>query len=292
MISIVVISKNESGIDGTLADITAQARELDEPSELIVVDASGDRLNYLRERHSGTVRWEPFVPPPGVSVSIPHQRNSGVRSSTGEIIVFTDAGCRPEPGWLKKLIYLLYHGEQVTAGPAVTVSHIPGLYNNSMELARSSEYLSECPTINMAFHREVFDAVGGFDEKFSYGSDIDFSWRLVNAGYRIRSVPEAVVIRQDLGSWRRQLRRSYHYGRARARLYGKHRARIRKILRTDPIVVIYPAFLLGLPLMIVFPLYPALLLIPAWRNRSLGAVRVLTDHLAFGAGILTELALR
>jgi glycosyltransferase involved in cell wall biosynthesis len=292
MISIVIISKNEPAIDSTLADIAVQTQELDEPAEVIVIDASGDRLNYLRERYAGTVRWESFVPPPGVSVSIPHQRNSGVRSSTGEIVVFTDAGCRPEPGWLKNLVYPLYRGEQVTAGPAVTVAHTPGLYNNSMEVARSSEYLKECPTINMAFHREVFDAIGGFDEKFSYGSDIDFSWRLVDAGYRIRSVPEAVVIRQDLGSWRRQLRRSYSYGRARARLYGKHRARMRKILRTDPIIVIYPAFLLGLPLMFVFPFYPALLLIPAWRNRSVGAVRVLTDHLAFGAGILAELALR
>jgi GT2 family glycosyltransferase len=292
MISIVIISKNEPGIDSTLADIAIQTRELDESSEIIVIDASYDRLNYIRERHEGTVRWEPFVPPPGVSVSIPHQRNSGVRSSAGEIIVFIDAGCRPEPGWLKNLIYPLSRGEQVAAGPAVTVSHEPGLYNHTMNLVHSSKYLSECPTINMAFRREAFDAVGEFDERFSYGSDVDFSWRLINAGYRIRSVPEAVIIRQDMGSWRRQLRRSYFYGRARARLYGKHRTRMRKILRTDPIVVIYPAFLLGLPLMIIFPFYPALLLIPAWRNRSLGVIRVLTDHLAFGAGVLAELALR
>jgi cellulose synthase/poly-beta-1,6-N-acetylglucosamine synthase-like glycosyltransferase len=292
MISIVVINKNEPGIDSTLTDIIIQARELEESSEVIVIDASGDRLNYIRERHEGSVRWEPFLSPPGVSVTIPHQRNTGVRSSTGEIIVFTDAGCRPGPGWLRSLIDPLFCDEQVTAGRAVTTSHTPGLYGNAMELVGSSDYLSECPTINMAFHREAFDAIGGFDEKFSYGSDIDFSWRLVNAGYRIRSVPEAVVIRQDLGSWRRQVRRSYAYGRARARLYGKHRARIRHILRTDPIVVVYPAFLLGLPLTIVFPFYPALLLIPAWRNRSLGAARVLLDHLVFGAGVLAELALR
>lgn len=292
MISIVVISKNEPGIDSTLSDIAIQARELDESSEIIVIDASGNRLNYIRERHEGTVRWEPFQPPPGVSVSIPHQRNAGVRSSTGEIIVFTDAGCRPQPGWLKKLTDPIFRGEQVTAGPAVTASHAPGLYDRAIGVADSSDYLSECPTINMAFHRQVFDAIDGFDERFSYGSDIDFSWRLVDAGYRIRSVPEAVIIRQDLGSWRRQLRRSYSYGRARARLYEKHRTRMRKIMRTDPIVVVYPAFLLGLPLAVIFPFYPALLLIPAWRNRSLGAARVLTDHLAFGAGVLAELALR
>jgi hypothetical protein len=57
-------------------------------------------------------------------------------------------------------------------------------------------------------------------------------------------------------------------------------------------VVVYPVFLLGLPLTLVFPLYPALLLIPAWRNRSHGAVSVLIDHLSFGAGVLKETIFR
>ena len=289
MISIVIISKDEPGIDDTLTDIAAQVRELEESSEIIVVDASEDRLELIRHRHEPAVRWEQFRPPPGVGVSIPHQRNVGVRMAEGEIIVFTDAGCRPEPGWLKYLIYPLYHGEQVTAGLALTAAGDPGLYGRATEVARSSRYLTECPTINLAFRREAFDAIGGFDERFAYGSDVDFSWRLIDAGYCIRSVPGAVVLRDDWGTWRRQLRRSYVYGRARARLYRKHRPRVRHILRTDPTVVVYPVFLLGLPLTAIFPLYPALLLIPAWRNRSLGAARVVANHLTAGAGVLAEM---
>jgi hypothetical protein len=80
------------------------------------------------------------------------------------------------------------------------------------------------------------------------------------------------------------------YGKARTRLYRKHRARIRHIIRKDPVVVVYPAFLIGLPLTLIFPFYPALLLIPAWRNRSHGPLRVLVDHLLYGAGVLAELA--
>lgn len=289
MISIIVISKDEPGIDGSLVDIAAQAGALDEPFEIIVVDASEGRLDLIRRRHEPAVRWEQFRPLSGVSVSIPHQRNTGVCMSSGNIIVFTDAGCRPEPGWLRHLVCPLYQGERVTTGLTVTAPGDPRLYDQAIELAHSSRYLTECPTINLAFHREAFDAIGGFDERFAYGSDVDFSWRLVDAGYRIRSVPEAVVRRQDWGTWRRQLRRSYAYGRARARLYRKHRARMCLILRTDPTIVVYPAFLLGLPLTVIFPLYPALLLIPAWRNRSMGAARVVADHLTFGAGVLAEL---
>ena len=135
--------------------------------------------------------------------------------------------------------------------------------------------------------RDAFDAVGGFDERFEYGSDIDFSWRLVGAGLRIRSAPGAVV-EHDWGSRRRRLRRAYFYGRARARLYAKHRRRLATAWRADPMVLVYPTFLLGLPLTLRFPLYPALLAVPAWRNRADGPLRVLADHLAFGAGVLSQ----
>jgi hypothetical protein len=57
-------------------------------------------------------------------------------------------------------------------------------------------------------------------------------------------------------------------------------------------VLVYPAFLLGLPLTARFPLYPALLVVPAIRNRRQGALRVLSDHLAYGAGVLIQVARR
>ena len=88
------------------------------------------------------------------------------------------------------------------------------------------------------------------------------------------------------------MRRSFLYGRARARLYRKHRGRLRSAWRTDPMVLVYPLFLMGLPLTRRFPLYPALLIVPAWRNRSDGPLRVLADHLLFGAGVLAEVARR
>jgi glycosyltransferase involved in cell wall biosynthesis len=287
MISIVIISKDEASLDDTLADVSSQASSLTEPWEIVVIDASDGRLDYIRRRHEPAVRWVPFEPRPTVRVSIPHQRNAGVRAALGDIIVFTDAGCRLGAGWLAYLVAPLRREESVTAGMTIP-EHGHGLYCFRKQEAGVSQYLTDSATLNLAFQREAFDTVGGFDEVFAYGSDTDFCWRLTDAGYRIRYIPEAVV-RHDYGTWRRQLRRSYVYGVARARLYRKHRARLWHVIRDDPIVVVYPLFLLGLPLTLIFPFYPALLLIPAWRNRSRGAVRTLMDHLSFGAGVLAEL---
>jgi cellulose synthase/poly-beta-1,6-N-acetylglucosamine synthase-like glycosyltransferase len=290
MISVVVISKDEPAVGDTLTALRDQAAGMAEPCEILVIDASDGRLDHIRDAQRPPVRWLAFQRPPGAGVTIPHQRNAGVRAAAGDVIVFTDAGCYPDDGWLARLTAPLRAGEDVTAGPALAVARDFDPYAGAAaRQAEAGSCLRECPTINMAFRREAFDAVGGFDESFAYGSDIDFSWRLTDAGYRIRAVPDA-VIRSDWGTWRRQLRRAYGYGKARTRLYRKHRARRRRVLRDDPMVVVYPVFLLGLPLTLVFPLYPALLLIPAWRNRSLGAVKVLADHLAYGAGVLAELA--
>jgi glycosyltransferase involved in cell wall biosynthesis len=291
VISVVVISKDEASLDETLTAVAAQAAALDLPAELVVVDASQGRLDHIRARHQARVRWIDFEAPPGVEVSIPHQRNAGVAAAGGETIVFTDAGCHPEPGWLAALVGPVRQGEQLAVGLTLALPGRAGLYDRMARQTLQSPYVTECSTINLAFRRTVFDAVGGFDQDFAYGSDVDFSWRVVDAGYRIRSVPGAVV-RHDWGTSRRQLRRSYVYGRARARLYRKHPGRLRHVLRRDPMVIVYPAFLLGLPLTFVFPGYLALLLIPAWRNRADGVVRVLVDHLCYGAGILAELIAR
>ena len=291
MISIVIISKDEAGLDDTLNDVAGQASSLPEPCETVVVDASSRRLDYIRQRHASTVRWLGFQPPPGVRISIPHQRNAGVREARGDIIVFTDAGCRPQPGWLESLIAPLRQDECVVAGATMDPSG-EGRWEFAAEDISEGTYLREAGTINFAFRREVFDATGGFDENFEYGSDMDFSWRLTDIGYRILSVPGAVV-EHDWGTPQRNRRRCYAYGKARVRLYRKHRGRVRRIMRNDPMCVIYPLFLLGLPVTLVFPLYPLLLLIPAWRYRSrgmVGAVRVQIDYVTYGAGVLSELA--
>jgi len=294
LISIIVISKDEPSLRATLFGVCRQAEglgaqaspESDSLVEVIVVDASDGRLDWIG-REFPEVQWRSFRSQ-GVSVTIPHQRNEGMRAAAGDVVVFTDAGCVPDTGWLERLTAPIVAGEEeATAG----LTRGSGAWAELYAPLRTEmpAYLDEAPTINLALSRHVIEKVGEFDESFEYGSDIDYSWRIIAAGFAIRAVPGAVVT-HDWGSRRRQVRRSYRYGKARARLHRKHRTGLRELVRREPVLVFYPAFLIGLPLSFAFPPYLLLLALPLWRARRSRPLLIVVDHLLFGAGALREFA--
>jgi cellulose synthase/poly-beta-1,6-N-acetylglucosamine synthase-like glycosyltransferase len=286
-VSLVVVSKDEPTLGDTLVELAEQrSGGID---EVIVVDASRGRLDAIRVEHPW-VRWLDFTPPAGARVTIPHQRNVGLREAKGDIVVFTDCGCIPSDGWIERLLAPIVDGpEAITAGPARADGPSPWAALPE-DPYQGPTYVAQCATINMALRRDVAETVGGFDESFEYGSDVDFSWRAVDAGYRIRWVPDAVV-RHEWGSNRRQLKRAYVYGAARVRLYRKHRDRLPRVIIDDPVPVFYPLFLLGLPLTLRYRWYPALLLVGLWRNRANPSpARSVVDHLAHAVGVLAEIS--
>ena len=279
-VSVVIISKKEQGLSETLNSI--EASPIGESCEVVVVDASQGSLSAIRDAHP-RIRWIDFPPIPNRSVTIPHQRNMGVASAKGEIIAYTDAGCVPEAEWLERLIQPIIDGdEEFVAGPVkLDGSPYPPISRGA--------YVSECPTINVAFKKSVWTTLGGFDESFLYGSDIDFSWRAVQSGIRIRWVEDAVVS-HDWGSWRRQLRRSYVYGVAKTKLYRKHPGRWKALFTTDPGPLAYACALLGAPLGIIFPSYFLILAIPLWRNRrSEQPLLAVLNGFVFSIGAMIEL---
>ncbi len=288
-ISIIVLSKDEEALADTL-DALASHLSIGEiwdshDVEVMVVDASQGRLDHIA-RANPSVRWIDFTPPPGVRVSIPHQRNAGIHAALGEIIVFTDAGCIPAEDWLARLLMpIIAEGEWVTCGP---MSLSDNVYSPERG-APVPRYVGEAPTANLAFRRELLESVEGFDENFEYGSDVDFTWRLTDHGTRIRYVADAIVD-HDWGTFRRQLKRSRQYGQARIRLYRKHRGRQRDLFVHDPVPVLYPLFILGLPLALRYRSYLLLVAVPLWRARKRPyPFRVVACHFAEGIGSLKEL---
>jgi len=183
---------------------------------------------------------------------------------------------------------ILDEGEFACCGPARAIGK--SVYSGVHWWGKADkDYVLMAPTINLAFRRETFEAVGGFDESFGSAEDIDFTWRLNDCGYRLRWVQDAVV-QHDWGTPARQVRRAFFYGKGGCRLLRKHPHRIREATKQNSVPILYAIFLLGLPLMLKWKWYPLLLLWPIWRHRN-EELRwlVLLDHLAMGAGVLHEL---
>jgi len=284
-VSIVIINKNDRLIADTLQALQTVRKPL--PCEVVVVDASEGRLDDIAQQFPGVV-WIPFASKTGRRFTIPEQRNTGVASATGDLIAFTDASCIPNEDWLEKLLAPILSGEErLVAGS--TISRGAGtIHDQNRDLRAGQKYLTECPTINLAFSREAFEKIGGFDERFDYGSDVDFSWRATDLGYKVRYVPEAIVA-HDWGKTSDDAKRAYRYGIARARLYKKHPHRYKQLFGHDITVLIYPLFILGLPLTFWFWPYPFLVIIPLLRNIRQQPFKVLIKHLIYGAGSLREL---
>jgi cellulose synthase/poly-beta-1,6-N-acetylglucosamine synthase-like glycosyltransferase len=287
-VSVVIVNKNERMLSDTLDALEASVGHTID--EVLVVDASSGALDDIRVSHEWA-RWIDYTQPEGLGITIAHQRNLGVREAIGDVIVFTDSGCLPEEGWLERLLTpILSGGETVSCGPAKALgkSVYSGAHGSSRVV--NVDYVPMAATINLAFRRQAFDAVGGFDETFGSAEDIDFTWRLNDCGFRIRWVQDAVV-GHDYGTPTRQLRRAYFYGKGECRLLRKHYHRIGEAATQNSVPIVYALFLLGLPLTVKWRWYPLLLLWPIWRLRNEEVSwLVLLDHIVMGAGVLHELA--
>ncbi len=76
-------------------------------------------------------------------------------------------------------------------------------------------------SFNMGIRRDVYQQLGGFT-KMRFGEDIDFSYRIVEAGYRPRLFPDAWVWHKRRTDFRKFFRQVYNSGIARINLEKRH----------------------------------------------------------------------
>lgn len=74
---------------------------------------------------------------------------------------------------------------------------------------------------NMGIRRNVYQQLGGFS-KMRFGEDIDFSYRIVEAGFKTRLLPAAWVWHKRRTDFRKFFRQVYNSGIARINLEKRH----------------------------------------------------------------------
>jgi GT2 family glycosyltransferase len=205
------------------------------PAETIVVDQS-DRSNAILQtrqmRGSNPVRYIRMN-----SIGLARARNEGVRAASYDVLAFIDDDMYVAHHWLESLIgALAQSGEnsvvtgQVRSGNAET----PGGFAPSTKTDHAREIYEGRPSRdvlwagNMAMWRSAVVSVGKFDERLGAGSrfpsseDNDYGFRLLEAGFRILYVPEALVYHRAWRSDRDYLRLRWSYGRGQGAYYAKY----------------------------------------------------------------------
>ena len=129
-------------------------------------------------------------------------RNFGVKQSQGEIIVFTDSDCIPDPDWLDKLTAPLAQPE-VAGSKGVYRTRQKGLiarfcqkeFEERYRHLSQYQYIDFVDSYSAAFRKDAFYSVGGFDTEFPLpnNEDVELSYKLASRGYKMVFVPDAAV---------------------------------------------------------------------------------------------------
>lgn len=286
MISIIIIVKNDLGISDTLNKLSAINKP--EKTEIIVVDASNGTLSKIKIKYPN-IKWINYINHNSKKITIPEQRNVGIKNAKGEKIVFIDANCIPEDQWLNKLYNtFVKDNEFVVAGQAKQYDG-KEYFNNEIV---KTKYINQCPTINVMINKHIFKVIGLFDERYNYGSDVDFSWRVIEKNYKIRYVKDAIVY-HNWGNLKINLKRAFRYGEARARLYKLRKERVSYILQRDSTLVFYIFYIILFIIILFFPIYFILyfliLFILIIKNIQKKPFQVIGFNFIFAIGAIKEI---
>lgn len=197
-------------------------------AELIVVDDGSEdgTLEVVRRYESAGVRLV-ACEHGGLSAA----RNAGAAAARGEIFAYTDDDCEVDVEWLEWIARAYACGDfAAVGGPNLSpvaqneeealLASVPGAPSQVMLDDCEAEHVPGC---NLTVRREAFEAIGGFRVKYRVaGDDVDFCWRLLEAGYRIGYQPAAVVWHHRRATFWRYLKQQLGYGRAEALLMEDH----------------------------------------------------------------------
>ncbi|MEW6067173.1 MAG: glycosyltransferase [Nitrospirota bacterium] len=135
-------------------------------------------IKYIRNKHAGPAAT----------------RNYGVKHSKGKLLCFIDDDSIPEKTWLSEMANSFNKGKNtaIVSGLILSYDRVNKLPLLLEKAAYSGKHWATC---NICYRRDVFEALGGFDETFPESSweDNDLGIRARWAGYAHVYNKQAIV---------------------------------------------------------------------------------------------------
>jgi glycosyltransferase involved in cell wall biosynthesis len=144
-------------------------------------------------------------------------RNICLEHARGPLVLFTDDDCEVSQAWIERIVryFLRFPDVGQINGSVVPGPHDPQL--GFIPTYQVSTLVRICGprnkrraggiSANVAYRREVLQAVGPFDEVLCAGGELytyedgDMTYRMLKAGYAVLNVPDAMVIHFGFRNW-------------------------------------------------------------------------------------------
>lgn len=206
-VSVVVTVLNEGPALARLVDdLVPQLRDGD---ELVIVDG-GSTDGSLEALPAHPRVWVEVVPGAGISAG----RNRGIRLAHNDVVVCTDAGCVPDPGFLDafRRAFAVDDPPVLVSGVYTALARTPleraqalACYPQPDEVRRPTRFVRAYTKVFgtgfdprfaigrcVAFTRTAWKAAGGFPEHLQTGEDVSFGLAVAEFG-RVDAAPDAHV---------------------------------------------------------------------------------------------------
>lgn len=245
-------------------------QQTDHPWELVVVD-DGSRTPLTDDVLAGLPAAR-LLRREGVGPA--RARNAGIASARGRIVLFTDDDTEPAPGWVEAAVaFLADHPDHAGVEGRVDSPAFDPLHAYSLSNDAPGAYW----TCNIAYHKDVLERLGGFDEGFAFPhcEDLDLAFRALRDAPIGYAGDMAIVHHPRALSFTDLIRRG-RFAVSEIRLFDRHRERYGRVRRL-------PARL--------FPLAQS---VAYWRYVLAAAGRAparIARAVALGAGYTTHLLL-
>ena len=249
---------------------------------LIVEDGSQHDCKAIVDKYADRLDVKYFMKPnsgPGQS------RNYGAERANGEWLIILDSDVVLPEGYLeavdKSLTSIAAFGGPDAAHPSFTpvqkaISYSMTSFFTTGGIRGGKAKLDKFypRSFNMGIKRDVYLALGGFSQ-MRFGEDIDFSYRIVEAGYRPQLFPDAWVWHKRRTDFRKFFRQVYNSGIARINLMKRHPGTLKLVHLLPTVFTLGVIGLLVLSPFCILALLPILLysliifIDSSIRNRSL-----------------------
>lgn len=202
--------------------ITAVLAQLGPEDELVLVDNLSTDATPALLAEAAAADPRARVVTAAERQGVNHARNVGLAEARGAILLICDADDRIHAGWVDAF-RSAFSDSGVAGGAAIPVDGNGLRVGEDLGLHHVFGGPPYPLGANMAMTRDVFEAVGGFDESFRGGHDeADFAWRAADAGFPTRFVPEARIDYLQRSDVRGVVTQRRNYARTAIQLWTRH----------------------------------------------------------------------